>query len=107
MIGSRPLDPAAAVTGERHPGAILAATSTSGDTMPTRDEIREVIVGAAEGASGCLETLAAAGVAARVEDFDVEIELAPDDGSPALSAAVRFAVVVTAEEGAVLRRSVA
>jgi hypothetical protein len=86
---------------------MLAPTSISGDTMPTRDAIREVIVGAAEGATGCIEALAAAGAAALVEDFDVEVGLTPGGEGSLLSATVRFAVVVTLEETGDLGRSVA
>lgn len=61
--------------------------------MPGREQIREVILGAAEGATGTIEALAAAGLAAVVEDFDVEVGLA-GEGSPGLTAVVRFAIVV-------------
>ena len=74
--------------------------------MPGRDEIREAILGAAEGARGSVEALASLGVAAQVEDFDVEVQLGAGNGSgSSLSTVVRFSVVV--DHGVEIRRSVA
>jgi hypothetical protein len=52
--------------------------------MPGREEIRDLILGAAEGAAGAAESLGA-----RVEDFDVEVRL--DDGG--VGAVMRFSLV--------------
>lgn len=74
--------------------------------MTGRDEIREAILGAAEGATGSMQALGAAGLAAALEDFDVEVSLSSnhlDDDKLALE--VRFSIVV--QPRAETRRSVA
>ena len=64
--------------------------------MPGRDEIRDLILGAAEGATGGAETLGRAGVSAAVEDFDVEVSLiSHGDEPPGLNAVIRFSIVVS------------
>ncbi|MBU1226338.1 MAG: hypothetical protein KJ698_03860 [Actinobacteria bacterium] len=85
---------------------MLALNRMTGVAMPGRDEIRDAILGAADGARGSVEALAATGIPATVEDFDVEVQLAPRaDGGTDLSAVVRFAIVVSQVAGS--RRSVA
>jgi hypothetical protein len=54
--------------------------------MPGRDEIRDLILGAAAGATGGAEALGA-----RVEDFDVEVRLAGD--AEGVTAVIRFSIV--------------
>jgi hypothetical protein len=74
--------------------------------MPGRDEIREAILGAAEGARGSVEALAALGLSAQIEDFDVEVNLGTGSGDePTASAVVRFSVIV--DHAADRHRSVA
>ena len=64
--------------------------------MPGRDEIRDLILGAAEGATGGVETLGRSGASAAVEDFDVEVSLTSQgQESPGLSAVIRFSIVVS------------
>ena len=64
--------------------------------MSGRDEIRDVILGAAEGATGSVEAMAAIGSSAAIEDFDVEVQIAPDGaGGADLTAVVRFSIVVS------------
>jgi len=55
--------------------------------MPGRDEIRDLILGAADGAIGGAEALGA-----RVEDFDVEVRLEGADGG-GIAAVIRFSLV--------------
>jgi len=63
--------------------------------MPGRDEIREAILGAAEGARGSVEALASLGVSAQIQDFDVEVNLGGGAGNDSTaSAVVRFSVIV-------------
>ena len=71
--------------------------------MTGRDEIRDVILGAAEGATGSVAMLGEAGVAAAIEDFDVEVSLG--FGSEGPTAVVRFTLVV--DDFAAVRRNVA
>jgi hypothetical protein len=76
----------------------MMGRSTIGmENMPSREEIRDLILGAAEGATGGVEALAAAGVAATVEDFDVEVAFSSGD-RPALTATVRFSLVSALRE---------
>ena len=85
---------------------MLAVNQTSGVGMSGRDEIRDVILGAAEGATGSVQAMAAIGCSAAVEDFDVEVQSAPDGaGGADLTAVVRFSLVVS--QIAEARRSVA
>ena len=64
--------------------------------MPGRDEIRDLILGAADGATGGAETLGRSGASAAVEDFDVEGSLiAQGDEPPGLNAVIRFSIVVS------------
>ena len=64
--------------------------------MPGRDEIRDLILGAAEGATGGAETLGRSGVSAAVEDFDVEVSLTSQgEKPPGLTAVIRFSIVVS------------
>ncbi|MCJ7725180.1 MAG: hypothetical protein MUP76_02160 [Acidimicrobiia bacterium] len=70
--------------------------------MTGRGEIREVILGAAEGARGSMEALGATGL----EDFDVEVVLSsghPDHDRLAIE--VHFSIAMS--RNADLRRSVA
>jgi len=74
--------------------------------MPSREEIRDVILGAAEGATGSVEALGAMGAPALIEDFDVEVALTPvEGGALAVTAIVRFSIAV--QQVADVRRSVA
>jgi hypothetical protein len=73
-------------------------------TMPGRDEIREAILGAAEGATGSVEALGAIGVPASIEDFDVEVVLGEGEDA-GVTAVVRFSI--TAAAAAREHRSVA
>jgi len=85
---------------------MLAASRMSGVWMPGRDQIRDVILGAAEGATGSVEALGAAGSPALIEDFDVEVAMSlADGGVPSLNAVVRFSIVVRQRPD--VRRSVA
>ncbi len=64
--------------------------------MPGRDEIRELILGVAEGATGGAEALANSGASAAVEDFDVEVNLTPQSqDSPGPNVTIRFSIVVS------------
>jgi hypothetical protein len=58
--------------------------------MTGRDEIRDLIVAAAEGAAGSLAALQSAG--AHLEDFEVEMGLG--EGASEVAAAVRFTLAV-------------
>ncbi|MCB2222825.1 MAG: hypothetical protein KQH83_01520 [Actinobacteria bacterium] len=78
---------------------MLRRTSELRGAMPGRDEIREMILGAAEGATGSVAALGSAGIPAAVEDFDVEVVLGEEGRG--LTAVVRFTVVT----GAVGERS--
>ena len=74
--------------------------------MPGRDEIRELILGAAEGATGGAEALGRSGVSAAVEDFDVEVNLTPQSqDSPGPNVVIRFSIIVSPMRAA--RRSAA
>jgi hypothetical protein len=57
--------------------------------MTGRDEVRDLIVAAAEGAAGSLAALQSAGV--HLEDFEVEMGLG--EGGSEVAAAVRFTLV--------------
>lgn len=62
--------------------------------MSGRDEIREMILGAAEGATGSVAALAAIGSPATIEDFDVEVQMGPGGDRSDLRAVVRFSIAV-------------
>ena len=67
--------------------------------MAGRAEIRDVILGAAEGATGGVALLRDAAPEARLEDFDVEVTLDPNGGGePGLSATIRFSIVMGSAE---------
>lgn len=60
--------------------------------MAGRAEIREIIIGAAEGAGGGAAALRDADFAARLEDFDVEVSFDGSTESGGLSVSVRFTI---------------
>ena len=61
--------------------------------MVGRDEIREAIRGAAEGATCSVESLASIGVPVVVEGFDVEVTLGEPSSGRGPGAVIRFSLV--------------
>jgi hypothetical protein len=72
--------------------------------MPGGEEIRDLIVGVAEGATGGVAALAASGLGGSVESFDVEVTLDGSGGQdPALRAVICFTIAVASDTAAMQR----
>jgi hypothetical protein len=70
--------------------------------MADRALIREVIVGAAEGATEGVAALRVADPAARLEGFEVEVRCGTGDGpgsSPGVTTSIRFAIDLDPDAG--------
>jgi hypothetical protein len=60
--------------------------------MSGRGDVRDVIVGVAEGATDGVTALRNADPAAQLEDFDVEVRYG-DNGGPEVSVSIRFSII--------------